>query len=105
PVPALISMTVDTNAPALAAGGTTMAQFGVDWTATAPTKVIFDYIENEDFPFPIPSDYGTTVTFNQMPTEQSIDLGVDFANQLISLDLAGNAPIGVMTLDHRRGDG
>lgn len=104
PVPELISMSIDTNASAIAVGGTTMAQFGVEWEASEATKVIFDYIENEDFPIPVPPDYGTSITFDQMPTEQAIDLGVDFANQVITLDLAGNAPIGTMTVDHRRAD-
>ena len=106
--PATINLGLDLSASAILSGGSTSGSFALDWSASAPAKVQFDYIEHESFPFPTSSDafdYGTTVTFDQMPTAETLTLGVDFAAQTIAIDHAGNAPVGALTVDYHRADG
>ncbi|HEY4668686.1 MAG TPA: hypothetical protein VIH05_02825, partial [Tepidiformaceae bacterium] len=105
--PASINLGLDLSASAIAAGGTTTGSFALDWTASAATKLIFSYLENESFPFPAVDefDYGTTVSFDQMPTSESLTVGVDFAAQTISLDHEASAQVGELTINYRRADG
>lgn len=104
PAPATINLGLDISASAILSGGTTSGSFIIDWTASAVSKVTFDYLENEDFPFTVP-DYGTTVTFDQMPTEEELTIGVDFSIPAITLGHRGNSVIGELTVNHRREDG
>lgn len=104
PVPSTISLGLDVDASAILAGGFSSGSVGLDWEASEPSKVTFDFLENEDFPFLTP-DYNTTVTFDLMPTTESLDIDVDFAAGTIALGHSANAVVDELTLRHAREDG
>ena len=104
PVPATITLGVDVDFSQILAGGATHSEVGVTWLASEPAKVVFDYLENETYPFTTP-DYNTTLTFDQMPTSEAITIGADFTAGEVTLDHAGSSPIEALTLLHERSDG
>jgi hypothetical protein len=104
PVPDTISLGVDVNFSQILLGGASESLVGVTWAATEPTKVTFDYLENETFPFTTP-DYNTTLTFDQMPATEEITIGADIGAGTITLGHRGSSPIGELTLLHQREDG
>jgi hypothetical protein len=77
--------------------------FDLTWQASEPSKVQFDYIENETFPFEV-SDFGTSITFENMPTLEHIVFSMDTATAMTTLDHGANAVIDELTLRHRRKD-
>ncbi|MGH2711247.1 MAG: hypothetical protein ACRDH9_08610 [Actinomycetota bacterium] len=106
PVPASIDLSVGTGESPIdvSPAATTDTALQLGWTATTPAKVIFDYLENEDFPFTIP-DYNTTVTVDQMPTDEELSLTLDEAAQSLTLSHRGNLPINEITFLKEREDG
>jgi hypothetical protein len=79
--------------------------FGLEWTATSPSKVVFDYVENESAPGGNPSDYGTTLTVDQMPTMESLSLAMDEDLTMLTLSHRANAVIDQILLEKTREDG
>jgi hypothetical protein len=104
PVPANLELVLDVDFSQILMGGTSQSDVAVSWTASASSNVIFEYLENESFPFVTP-DYSTTLTFNQMPTSEQFSLGADFAAGEVTLSHVGSSPIGALTLLHEREDG
>jgi hypothetical protein len=107
PVPATINLAVDVNADALSDPNGIDSFFDVTWTASSASKVTFNYLE-EETGVPTasdPSDYGTTLTFDQMPTSEHISLTVDEDFNSITLGHEANAVINAVTLVNKREDG
>lgn len=107
PVPANINLAVDVNADALLDPDGIDSFFDVTWTASSASKVTFNYLE-EETGVPTasdPSDYGTTLTFDQMPTSEHISLSVDEDQNSISINHQANSVINHVTLIHKREDG
>lgn len=107
PVPASMTYSMDVAQNLFSATPTTTnSQFGLSYSASSPAKIIFDYLENEQFPFVggVP-DFQTQVTFDQMPTSEQLAINVDFAARTLTLSHDANAPIGKITLEHKRRDG
>jgi hypothetical protein len=107
PVPANIELdlTVDESALLDPAGADSLVD--VSWTASAQSKVEFSYLEEETG---VPSgndhsDYGTTLTFDQMPTEEHILFDLDEDNNALVLTHQANSVIDTITLVHKRADG
>lgn len=102
PVPENIGLTFDIDNSFLFQP-TFATSFVLGWESSAPSKVIFDYLENESFPFTI-SDFGTSLLFDLMPTEAEIGLTVDTNTATATLSHTANAPIGLIEILHRRVD-
>ena len=80
--------------------------FELTYTASAPAKLIFNYLEGETFPFPGDEpDFATSVTFDRMPTSEHISIAADFVARTLTLSHQGSAPIGEIVLEHTRRDG
>src|SRR5215208_666934 len=82
----------------------TNTALGLTWTSSAASKVLFDYIENEAFPFQIP-DYRSALVFDGLPTSAKISLKADEAAKKATLSWQANAPVGSIVLLHERDDG
>ncbi|CAN5550658.1 hypothetical protein BH23CHL2_BH23CHL2_01020 [soil metagenome] len=105
PVPASITTTVSVDESALSPGpGGTYSSFDIDWTASAPAKVTFDYIEEESVPGG-DADYGTQLIFDQMPTNEHLSLVLDEAAETLELQHTASAVVDSITFSHRRDDG
>ncbi len=77
-VPASIEIGFDLDQAGITTPGlTSNSQVGFEWTATSQTYVEFTYFEKEALPLSDPSDYGTTLTFDQMPTHEVLSLAYD----------------------------
>ena len=104
PVPATIALGLDVDENALFAGDT-LSSFAIDWQASAPAKVEFDYLESESTPDGTP-DYNTVLTVEDMPTSEqlSVSLIEGMPTQLMVSHTA-NAVIDTLTILHERDDG
>ena len=107
PVPASMTFGMDVAqnlfSPTPAA---TNSLFDLTYTASAPAKLIFNYLEGETFPFPGDEpDFATSVTFDRMPTSEHISIAADFVARTLTLSHQGSAPIGEIVLEHTRRDG
>lgn len=108
PVPASIEIGFDLNQSALTNPGSTSGSLvNFDWTSSQPARVEFTYFEEEGFPIQSGSDYGTTVTFDQMP--QSESLGFSYQNApgggVYTLSHTASAPIDSVIIEYHRQDG
>ncbi|MEO6045790.1 MAG: hypothetical protein ABIQ47_17970, partial [Tepidiformaceae bacterium] len=103
-VPNSIALTLSTSENAI---GVPLTNTGlsINWTASSRAKVTFNYLENEAFPFPAALDYTTALTFDQMPTNETITLSLNEATRQLHLTHSANATIGTITLNHTRADG
>ena len=103
-VPDSIAMTISMNENAI---GVPLTNTGLslNWTASSRAKVTFNYLENETFPFPPSLDYTTALTFDQMPTNETITLSLNEATRQLHLTHTANSVIGTITLNHTRADG
>ena len=57
---------------------------GLTWDASAPTKVVFRYLEEESGALG-DADYNTTITVDQMPTHEELFLSLDEALSEVTL--------------------
>jgi hypothetical protein len=103
-VPDSIAITLSTSENAIG-NPLTDSGLSLNWTSSSRAKVTFNYIENESFPFPVALDYTTSLTFDQMPTSETITLSLDEAAKLLHLTHSANASIGAITFNHTRADG
>lgn len=104
PVPSTISLGLDVNENALA-DPEILSEFALDWTASAPATVVFDYLESESAPSGVP-DYNTVVTFDQMPTSESLGLSLSEGTpSTLTISHRGNAQVDTLTVLHERNDG
>jgi hypothetical protein len=78
---------------------------GVTWDASAPTPVTFGYLEDVSAPVSGSPNFGTTLTFNQMPTHEQVSMSVNETAGTITLSSRSNAVIGAVTLQTTRSDG
>lgn len=108
PVPASVDLAVDVaeSPTSEAASSATDSQLELSWTASAPSKVIFDYLESEDFPFTIP-EFNSTLTVDQMPTSEVLSLRLNEGDDTNGLTLGhrANAEIAEVTFLKERSDG
>ena len=104
--PANITIGLDVTNSAISAAPTPPTQFGFDlsWDASSPTKVVFDYLEEESGALG-DSDFNTTVTFDQMPTQEDLSLSLDMVARSLTLSHRANATIGEITVLSERNDG
>lgn len=105
PVPAsfTLGLGVSNNALSSAPAHRMNSRIALDWTASAPAKVIFDYLEDETRPG-TRSDYNSTLTFDRMPTREQISIDLKEAEDKLTIAHQANAPIGKVTLLHERND-
>lgn len=108
PVPATAALSIDVGESPTSSDPTaaTDTEISLGWNASAPTKLTFDYLENEAFPFTTPQ-FNTSVVFDQMPTQESLALRLDEDDPTAGFTLAhqANAPINKITLLKERSDG
>ena len=105
PVPASISLGLGVDESVLSPGpGGTDSSIDLDWTATAPSKVTFAYVEEESAPGGV-ADYQTTLTVDQMPMSEHLTLDLDEAAGTLKLTHTASAPINAVTLTRTRNDG
>lgn len=106
PVPATMSYALSVSQNLFSAAPTaTNSNFALTYGASSPAKVIFNYFENETLPLPATPDFGTQVTFDQMPTADTLTISTDFAARKLHVNNASSAPIGKVIVEHRRRDG
>lgn len=109
PVPASIEIGFDLNQSAITSPGSASGSLvDFDWTSSEPAKVEFTYFEEEGFPIDAGgTDYGTTVTFDQMPQNES--LGFSYQNApgggVYTLSHTASAPIDTVLIEYHRQDG
>src|SRR6266545_2866409 len=105
PVPATINLGLGVSESILSPGpGGTNSSIDLTWTASAPSKVTFAYLEEESAPDG-PADYQTTLTVDQMPTSEHLSLNLNEAAGTMTLSHTANAPINAVTLTRTRNDG
>ena len=105
PVPATINLGLSVDESVLSAGpGGTDSSIDLSWTASAPSKVTFAYLEEESAPGGV-ADYQTTLVVDQMPTSEHLVLSLDEAAGTLTLTHSANAPINSVTLTRTRNDG
>ena len=85
-------------------GDATDMSLGLTWDASAPTKVVFDYLE-EEFGALGDADYNTTITVDQMPTHEELFLSLDETLSEVTLSHRANAAIGSLEILSERNDG
>ena len=110
PVPATIELGISVDEDALVAPDPDGVNsfFDITWTASQASTVTFSYIEEEDgVPDATddPPDYGTFLTFDQMPTFEQLSLAIDEDLNSISLMHTADAVIDQISLVHLREDG
>jgi hypothetical protein len=74
------------------------------WTATSPSKVVFDYLEEESGTL-TDADFDTKVTFDQMPTSEQLSLAINESAKTLTLSHRANAKIGTIQVLSERNDG
>lgn len=102
PVPETIRIGLDVANTALFQP-TFATSFELDWQASEPSRVEFDFIENEDFPFDV-SHFGTSLLVEAMPTQELLSLTLDTDAATAVIGHRADAPVGSITLRHRRAD-
>jgi hypothetical protein len=116
PLDARVITTHAENVPATINVGLNVAQsalstlpssgsIGITWDASSATPVTFGYLEDISAPAPASPNFGTTLTFDQMPTHEQVSLSVNETAGTISLSSQSNAVIGAVTLQTTRSDG
>jgi hypothetical protein len=103
-VPASINIGLNVAQSALATLPSS-GSIGVTWDASAATPVTFGYLEDVSVPNPALTNFGTTLSFNQMPTHEQISLAANEAAGTITVSSQSNAVIGAITLNTTRSDG
>ncbi len=105
PVPASIDLGLGVDESVLSGGpGGTDTAMDLTWTASAPSKVTFAYLEEESAPGGV-ADYQTSLVFDQMPTSEHLALHLDEAAGTFTINNTASAPIGSVTLTRTRNDG
>jgi hypothetical protein len=105
PVPASINLGLGVSESILSPGpGGIDSSIDLTWDATAPSKVTFDYLEEEGAPGGV-ADYQTTLTVDQMPTHEHLSVDLDEAAGTLALNHTASAPINAVTLTRTRNDG
>jgi len=106
PVPASWTLGIGTTESVIdsSASALTNTALNLTWNSSAPTKALFNYLENETFPFKAP-DYNSALIFNQMPTSAKISLRANEAAKTATLGWEASAPVGSILLLHNRKDG
>jgi hypothetical protein len=84
--------------------GAIQKEFHLGWNASSTSKVIFDYLEQEDSALTA-SDFNTRVTFDQMPTSEQLSLQVDESAGELTLSHRANSVIGKIEILAERKDG
>lgn len=109
PVPASIEIGFDLGQTGITTPGlTSNSQVDFSWRASSPALVEFTYFEKEALPLADPSDYGTTLTFDQMPTEEDLSIAYDNSagtGGTLSIQHSANAVVGEVELEYHRSDG
>lgn len=109
PVPASIEVGFDLDQSAITSPGSQSGStVGFTWDATSQAYVEFTYFENESFPIVGDTNYGTTLSFNMMPTQE--DLSIVYDNSAgtggtLSILHSANAVVGEIELAYHRSDG
>jgi hypothetical protein len=105
PVPASIDLGLGVSESVLSPGpGGTDTSLDLTWDASAASKVTFEYLEEESAPGGA-ADYQTTLTVDQMPTHEHLQLHLDEAAKTMTLNHSASAPINAVTLTRTRNDG
>jgi hypothetical protein len=103
-VPASINIGLNVAQSALATLPSS-GSIGVTWDASAQSPVTFGYLEDISAPNPALTNFGTTLSFNQMPTHEVISLAANETAGTITVSSQSNAVIGAVTLQTTRSDG
>ena len=101
--PASINLGVGVSNSAIL-GGAIDGQINLEWTASAKSKVVFDYLEEEAGNLS-DSDFDTKVTFDQMPTDEKLTLKIDEAAKTFTLKHRANSVIDKVEILSQRNDG
>lgn len=109
PVPASIEIGFDLAQAGITTPGlTSNSQVGFSWGASSSALVEFTYFENETFPITGGTDYGTTLTFDQMPTHEELTIVYDNSagtGGTLSIQHSADAVVGEVELEYHRSDG
>ncbi|HSZ59729.1 MAG TPA: hypothetical protein VK797_29060, partial [Tepidisphaeraceae bacterium] len=103
-VPASINIGLNVAQSALATLPSS-GSIGVTWDASSATPVTFGYLEDVNVPNPALTNFGTTLSFNQMPTHEQLSLSANETAGTITVSSQSNAVIGAVTLQTTRSDG
>ena len=79
--------------------------FGLEWTATSTSNVVFNFVEDETTPGGGTTDYGTTVIVNEMPTSESLSISMDETNSTFTLSHRADSVIDELIFQKTRDDG
>jgi hypothetical protein len=101
--PANITLGVGVSSSAIF-GGAIDGTINLGWTASAKSKVVFDYLEEESGVLS-DSDFNTKVTFDQMPTSEQLTLKINEAAGTLTLKHRANSAIGKVEILSERNDG
>jgi len=78
--------------------------FNLQWTASSTSMVVFDYLEEESGDLS-DSDFNTKVTFDQMPTSETLSISMDEESKTLIVDHVANSTIGKVEILAERNDG
>ncbi|HTK76552.1 MAG TPA: hypothetical protein VL371_14900 [Gemmataceae bacterium] len=101
--PAHVGINVGVSNSAILAGAIN-GSINLNWTATAASKVVFDYLEEESGTLTDP-DFDTKLTFDQMPTSEQLSLTINEAAKTLKLSHRANATVGLIQVLSERNDG
>lgn len=108
-VPASIEIGFDLGQSALTSPGSQSGStVDFTWDATSQTYAEFTYFENETFPIVGDTNYGTTLSFDPMPTEETLSIVYDNSTGTggtLSIGHTANAVVDEIVLSYHRSDG